>query len=528
MDKSISRSRYALSYSTQTWWRYASIDSETEFRLLTISAVGNGRIEANMTVHCRNAAPPYRALSYTWGDRTADQIIYCDDRRLPVTRNCEKGLRALRSLRRRDLESPAINKKEELRKEYFWIDALCIDQGNYKERSEQVAVMAEIFKNAQETIVYLGSCPEMRTEGGMRIDQKALFTKPWFTRTWIVQEVLCSRQLSVLFDDRVLPWSVLEDSEDNVSELWVDSWDVDAPEIIGMRQALLSQPGVLAMRYLSSRVRWPYVVIDETEIEARAKQPNGRQQTQQASAGHDLKYTCLLGMLERIRDFGCLDPRDKLYGIISLFEKPTPPELIPEYAKTVEEVYMDLSWYLIQHNVYLALYFKPGEHRRDTLPSWVIDWEHDSLLYSTFNDVMYFPPETSHKGRNAGFWRVEERIYARREGRHITIRGLFIDYLDVSDPFDSSHSRVMLVQPDHREMYRYCSGPQDVRNGDCLVVLFGFATPFVLRPADGDIWALRGECFVDGLMSGEAFRNVHRVTGPEKRYISPLRDFRIC
>ncbi|KAK3300137.1 heterokaryon incompatibility protein-domain-containing protein [Chaetomium fimeti] len=52
-------------------------------------------------------------------------------------------------------------------------------------------------------------------------------------------------------------------------------------------------------------------------------------------------------------------------------------------------------------------------------------------------------------------------------------------------------------------------GPAAAREGDVVVVLFGGVVPFVLRPCEGEegggrFWRLVGECFVPGLMQGEA------------------------
>ncbi|KAI1878567.1 hypothetical protein JX265_002744 [Neoarthrinium moseri] len=38
----------------------------------------------------------------------------------------------------------------------MWIDALCIDQDNYKEKAEEVAKMGDIFWRAAEVVAYTG------------------------------------------------------------------------------------------------------------------------------------------------------------------------------------------------------------------------------------------------------------------------------------------------------------------------------------------------------------------------------------
>lgn len=59
-------------------------------------------------------------------------------------------------------------------------------------------------------------------------------------------------------------------------------------------------------------------------------------------------------------------------------------------------------------------------------------------------------------------------------------------------------------------------GPQTLKEGDAVVVLFGGQVPYVLRRADNDLYRLVGDCFVPGLMQGEAV-DEWRETGAKAR-----------
>lgn len=53
----------------------------------------------------------------------------------------------------------------------------------------------------------------------------------------------------------------------------------------------------------------------------------------------------------------------------------------------------------------------------------------------------------------------------------------------------------------------YVLGPEDMQEGDVVTVLHGGQTPFVLRRrGDQSGWILVGECYVHGLMNGEALK----------------------
>ena len=68
---------------------------------------------------------------------------------------------------------------------------------------------------------------------------------------------------------------------------------------------------------------------------------------------------------------------------------------------------------------------------------------------------------------------------------------------------------------------RYVLGPKAMEKGDVVCVLFGGKMPFVLRPWDDGKFLLVGECYVHGLMQGEAIELLERGEIDEE-------TFRIC
>jgi hypothetical protein len=111
----------------------------------------------------------YAALSYNWGDSSADQamIIQDDPKSEPISslqdlingamaQNglCAKKLfirpnlhEALKQLRRASNDQPL----------FIWVDALCINQNDEVEKQEQVMKMAQIYRNATNVCIWLGS-----------------------------------------------------------------------------------------------------------------------------------------------------------------------------------------------------------------------------------------------------------------------------------------------------------------------------------------------------------------------------------
>lgn len=84
----------------------------------------------------------YQVLSYVWGSRQVTRQIRLNDRMYPVTVNLESALRHLRAQSKNEL--------------ILWVDALCINQKDMEERTQQVQQMDRIYEKCQQGIVYLG------------------------------------------------------------------------------------------------------------------------------------------------------------------------------------------------------------------------------------------------------------------------------------------------------------------------------------------------------------------------------------
>jgi hypothetical protein len=151
-------------------------------------------IYASLTVapH-RDEAPPYEALSYTWGSTDEQVPITVNGGVTTITRNLASALRALRQLpaagdpgehgidilgpehilhsKNRPWNGIARNRNEagvfEGRRAsaggdnaaaptLFWIDALCINQTDMDERTAQVKAMRHIYSAAEMVRIWLG------------------------------------------------------------------------------------------------------------------------------------------------------------------------------------------------------------------------------------------------------------------------------------------------------------------------------------------------------------------------------------
>ncbi|KAK0631282.1 heterokaryon incompatibility protein-domain-containing protein, partial [Immersiella caudata] len=188
-----------------------------DFRLLCLqgSADSSSPIRADLENYAFERCPEYEAVSYAWGGEDNDvspcQPLflgpYWDP--LPLTNNCWSMLQALRPTRGMRM---------------LWVDAICINQDNAEERAEQVARMAFIYRDCRRVISYLGpdlvASPSIssgfprrqRLEDSVTMADDELFIggkvnflkliqRRYFTRVWIIQELVLPRQVSIPVGD---------------------------------------------------------------------------------------------------------------------------------------------------------------------------------------------------------------------------------------------------------------------------------------------------------------------------------------
>lgn len=87
-------------------------------------------------------APEYEALSYAWGEPVLSDTLCLDGRGShAITANLRQCLVSLR-------------KADETR--VLWVDAVCINQNDTREKERQVALMGKIYQAAQRALIWLG------------------------------------------------------------------------------------------------------------------------------------------------------------------------------------------------------------------------------------------------------------------------------------------------------------------------------------------------------------------------------------
>ncbi|KAL8342806.1 hypothetical protein RB598_004259 [Gaeumannomyces tritici] len=130
---------------------YLPLQGERVIRLATIgpgSWLDDVRCELTNWPLDPSHRPAYQTLSYVWGSARVTEEIFLNGIPWQVTVNLSCALRYLRHS-----THPAI----------FWIDALCINQQDVKERSAQVPLIRDIYSQASGLTIFLGNGISHRT-----------------------------------------------------------------------------------------------------------------------------------------------------------------------------------------------------------------------------------------------------------------------------------------------------------------------------------------------------------------------------
>ncbi|KAF2636548.1 hypothetical protein P280DRAFT_409422 [Massarina eburnea CBS 473.64] len=117
----------------------------SSIRLLRISRSLDGCLAGFLKVFPLADAPPFYSASYTWGEQTSSNTrIWFKSGSLPVLPNLVPFLRMI-------TEHEDFNDGD-----WWWIDSLCINLADSREREQQVRIMANIYKKSRRAVVWLG------------------------------------------------------------------------------------------------------------------------------------------------------------------------------------------------------------------------------------------------------------------------------------------------------------------------------------------------------------------------------------
>lgn len=340
-------------------FRYGPLkSSKTGIRLAQIlPGSGNKGIAINLidSYVTGPSKEPYDALSYTWGDRTTMKTINCNGKRLAVTQTL---VQALHRFRAPDHEVT------------LWIDQICICQAWPTERNQQVQIMGDVFKGARKVIVWLGD-DYADSKAGMQLAKQllsickhqpvtelaegdlethglpkqghrrwkalaAVLRRPWFWRTWVVQEVVLSPEVHIVLGASMFTWDELESIVALLEGPMPKVWQLD--QAISASELPFSRINRIRIRHrremiLPTSTAQPDDILDGDLIADPEPMMTD-------DLGDDPE---LLDLLLMSRGLGATDPRDKIYALLGLGKH----EVDIDYSRSTNMVFNEFAQQII-------------------------------------------------------------------------------------------------------------------------------------------------------------------------------------
>lgn len=374
--------------------------------------------------------PAYEALSYVWGDANEKIPIVVNDRSFGVTTNLSAGLRRIR---RQDVSV------------LLWVDAICINQQDIPERNRQVQLMRQIYMQAEQALLWLGEsnedselamdlirrwspplAPQISRSTSRGVAEvlklvcdpfevrawealRSFFQRPYWERSWILQEVILSKRATLICGSQTVSWQALDDAQ----LTWVQ---LSEPE-----NFLLLDFGGLRLVTLSN-----YNIASKISVRRLQRKT-------------DAPLASALEFVEYTQSSKATDPRDKIYAFLG-FEEFSILGLEPDYEKPVEKVYGEFFKACVRKERRLDILNHAGigwpaiEPVLD-LPSWVPDFRapgHRSPPLPKFC-----------AGRN-----VVPVVDISEDFRVLTARGVIYDTIKVIDYHDEDSKVVKTTWQD--------------------------------------------------------------------------------
>jgi hypothetical protein len=349
--------------------KFRLAEPRNSIRLLALLPSEGPTLKAKIFCVDLSSSPIYEALSYVWGEMEAkaSYFIEIEGTNMEITPNLYHALQALRM-------------KENSR--VLWVDSLCINQSDNKDKEIQISMMLEIYRSAQHVVVYLG---EPNTGGlalfsflnrnvheedsvdkaieNLGLDERDIRELleayvhfcflPWWNRIWVQQEYSLSRtnptfhlgrnsiQASALLRD----WKMLHRNIATHLIPFAGKFKLDL-DVQKSWQPIMRQifhvHGVLTLRSAQNRSEFAHLWLPR-------------------------------GVLKKV-NLRCTNPRDRIYGMRSFLDPIAQAVFTPNYSESVETAFHKLATWVLAMDGWQQVFWWYPYRLSPSMPSWVPDF----------------------------------------------------------------------------------------------------------------------------------------------------------
>ncbi|KAH6713218.1 heterokaryon incompatibility protein-domain-containing protein [Leptodontidium sp. MPI-SDFR-AT-0119] len=403
-------------------YTYEPLDTPNTIRLINL--LPSNASDIDQTLRCSFSvvslahSPEFVALSYTWGENAFTATLECGESVLHITKNLHSALLQFR-LSDRPLA--------------IWADAVCINQADNAEKSLQIPLMADIYGQATEVLIWLGESTEGTKDVMLylkRIGQKFLdrggeileprderspendalwkdmiddpnlektdliWTRPWFSRVWIIQELALASRAMVHCGDVSMDWEVLFASCKALGRAATD--------------------GGLFWDNASNR---PRSLKATTTLNVWKLNDMRKSLNKQKSISDEEVLECL----NSSRSFQCRDSVDRIFGLSSIFNRGKDVPFRIDYGKSEAEVFKEFARWALRNGDIVDILSFAGIANHSLianslgLPSWVPDWR-----------LQYRSPMDSLGGFSAGH-KLSSMVEVNVTSDELLVKGMVVD-----------------------------------------------------------------------------------------------------
>lgn len=412
--------------STSTYPIYKTLpDASDNLRLLIVHAGGMSEpIRCTLRIVSLHNKPSYDALSYIWGDSATTKPIEVDGFKIRITTNLEQALRHLRDVKN-DLT--------------LWVDAVYINQSDSSEKSQQVALVGQIYRQCARVRIWPGcdsfkcgiaqsslhasnaaddssgdvdpfkiirhladdrhihewSCFRTQNDDGhdrvvYKADEKfdtiieafiAVIESPWWSRMWTVQEAILPKKGLLTHDAWSTSLQTIAECGINFFHHWTGCCQKAVSQLpLKLKLTMQEFFGILA-------------TLSDDRIRARARVVN------EDVTDNDLR--------RRHVAYGfraCKDPRDKVYGLLGIVDDTS---LTPDYTHSIDEVFLRATLHMLCHerDILSSLTGRSYGPAHGKWASWVREFDMPfdrtdttvAMFRNTFLDADHFDASNGHK-----------------------------------------------------------------------------------------------------------------------------------
>ncbi|KAK3614284.1 hypothetical protein LTR56_027351 [Elasticomyces elasticus] len=336
----------------------------------------------DLQVVCLDDYPDYQGLSYVWGAPGIVKTVRCCERSHQVSLMGEIFSRASEvyvwlgdSLSEKDIDdiTPRVLDNG---KEVDWLGETARDLSKWSALSEwesETLAAFEILHLLSLDGHWMEKPVFVADEAGiyhiaedMRLAWEAtlkLLRLSWWTRIWVVQELVLAKKATLVVGSVSAPWHLIEDFCRSYLEHLPPGACCHSSVTWKMSSDLWQD--IVSLRLAT----WTFYMVKNEVLQAQQKQSS----------------VAFLQLLWLLRYKQATDPRDKVYGLLGLLHGQRHTLLVPDYSISTADAFTRCTRALIDADNSLGALIGPRLHHPG-LPTWVIDF----LPQENSGSVLFF------------------------------------------------------------------------------------------------------------------------------------------